>query len=474
MKINPLFTVVVFLFSIPSFAQHYQADFPPEEFKARWANVFDKIGDQAIAIVQGAPQVSGFNLPRQSNEFYYLCGIETPHAYLLLDGRIREVTLFMPPRNKRLERSEGKILSADTGPLVKKLTGVDHVVSTEAMTGKWLLDLTMEQREPIIYTPFSPPEGYAESRWELLQARASAAADYWDGGLPREARFIQLLKTRHHRAELRDLTPILDEMRSIKSEREIALIRRASQLAGLGMMTAIRSTKAGIYEYQLDASARYVFLVNGARLDAYRSITASGTQNIWNAHYFRNDKKLEDGDLILMDYAPDYRYYVSDIGRMWPVKGKFSKVQRELLQFVLDYRNAVMARIRPGVSAKQIQEETKIAMQPVFARTEFSKSIYEKAARKLVETGGGVFSHQVGMAVHDVGSYRKLLKPGHVFSVDPQMWVPEENLYYRYEDTIVITEDGFENFTDFLPAELDDLEQLILENGMVQQFPPSP
>jgi len=474
MKIKPLFTVIVLLFSIPSFAQHYQADFPPEEFKARWQIVFDKIGDQAIAIVQGAPQVGGFNLPRQSNEFYYLCGIETPHAYLLLDGRIREVTLFLPPRNERLERSEGISLSADTGPLVKKLTGVDHVVSTEGMTGKWLLDLSLEQREPIIYTPFSPPEGYAESRWELLQARASAAADYWDSGLPREARFIQLLKTRHHRAELRDLTPILDEMRSIKSEREIALIRRASQLAGLGMMTAIRSTRAGIYEYQLDASARYVFLVNGARLDAYRSITASGTRNIWNAHYFRNDKKLEDGDLVLMDYAPDYRYYVSDIGRMWPVNGKFSKVQRELLQFVLDYRNAIMARIRPGVSAKQIQEEAKIAMQPVFARTKFSKSIYEKAAQKLVETGGGVFSHQVGMAVHDVGSYRKLLTPGHVFAVDPQMWVPEENLYYRYEDTIVITEDGFENFTDFLPTELDDLEKLIFENGMVQQFPPSP
>lgn len=175
-----------------------------------------------------------------------------------------------------------------------------------------------------------------------------------------------------------------------------------------------------------------------------------------------------------MDYAPDYHLYVSDIGRMWPVNGKFSKVQRELLQFVLDYRSAVMARIRPGVSAKQIQEEAKIAMEPVFARTEFSKTIYEKAARKLVETGGGVFSHQVGMAVHDVGSYRQLLKPGHVFSVDPQMWVPEENLYYRYEDTIVITEHGFENFTDFLPTELDDLERLILEDGMVQQFSPSP
>ena len=181
---------------------------------------------------------------------------------------------------------------------------------------------------------------------------------------------------------------------NFEDEREIALIRRASQLAGLGMMAAIRSTKAGVYEYQLDAAARYVFLVNGARLDAYRSITASGTKNISNGHYFRNDKKLEDGDLVLMDYAPDYHYYVSDIGRMWPVNGKYSNVQREILQFILDYRNAVMARIRPGVSAKQIQDEAKIAMELVFARTQFSKPIYEKAARKLVETGGGTFSHR--------------------------------------------------------------------------------
>ena len=219
-------------------------------------------------------------------------------------------------------------------------------------------------------------------------------------------------------------------------------------------MEAIRSTEPGVFEYQLDAAGRYVFLLNDARLDGYRSITASGTENIWNAHYFRNSKQLEAGDLVLMDYAPDYRYYVSDIGRMWPVDGSYRPWQRELLQFVLEYRNAVLARIRPGVSAEAIRAEAKQAMEPVFARTRFSKPTFEAAARKLVETGGGVFSHTVGMAVHDVGSYRGLLKPGHVFSVDPQLWVPEENLYFRYEDTVVVTETGVENFTAFLPSEL--------------------
>jgi Xaa-Pro aminopeptidase len=176
-----------------------------------------------------------------------------------------------------------------------------------------------------------------------------------------------------------------------------------------------------------------------------------------------------------MDYAPDYRYYVSDIGRMWPVNGKFSSWQRELVGFVLAYRNQILKRIRPGVTAAQIREEAKAAMEPVFARTKFSKPIYEQAARRLVNTGGGVFSHPVGMAVHDDGGYASgPLKPGQVFSIDPQLRVPEENLYIRYEDTIVVTESGCENFTDFLPSELDDLEKLVREDGIVQKFPPSP
>ena len=253
------------------------------------------------------------------------------------------------------------------------------------------------------------------------------------------------------------------------------MVRRASQIAGLGLMEAMRSTEPGVTEYQLDAAAHYVFKVNDARLEGYRSITATGTSNINNMHYFRNTSTLSDGDLVLMDYAPDYRYYVSDIGRVWPVNGTYAPWQRELVQFVLEFHKAVLTRIRPGVTATAIHEEAKKAMEPVFARTKFSKPIYEKAARQLVEGGGGVFSHTVGMAVHDVGSYRNgPLQPGQIFSVDPQLRVPEENLYLRYEDTVVVTETGVENFTDFLPMELDDIERLVQEKGIVQNAPPIP
>jgi len=465
--LGPLVAVALGCATLAS-AQHYQADFPPEEFRARWSSVFDRIGEGAVAVAQGAPLTSGFQLPRQSNTFYYLCGVETPGAYLLLDGRTRRATLFLPARNERLERSEGKVLSAEDAELVRRLVGVDEVRPVTEMGTSW----PAEDTKVDIYAETAPAEGHAQSRYELKAADAAIAGDPWDGRLPRETVFRELLRLRNPRGTIQDLTPILDEMRIVKSPREIGLVRRASQIAGLGVLEAMRSTEPGAWEYQLDAAARYVFLQNGARLDGYRSITASGTANIWNGHYYRNDSQLRAGDLVLMDYAPDYRYYVSDIGRMWPVGGTYAPWQRELLQFVLEWRNAVLPRIRPGVTTDAILAEARAEMEPVVARTRFSKPEYEKAARKMLETGGGVFSHPVGMAVHDVGGYRQSpLKPGQVFALDPQLWVPEDTLYIRYEDTVVVTEAGVENFTAFLPAELDAIETVVRGKGVRQALP---
>jgi Xaa-Pro aminopeptidase len=455
-------------------AQHYQSDFPPDEFKARWARVFDRIGPDAVAVLQGVSLTNGYTMPRQHNTFYYLCGIETPGSYLLLDGRTRKVTLYLPPQNAQLERAEGKVLSAADAAQVITLTGVDAVLESGQMRENWPRGAAGPGRPAIIYAEFEPAEAQGQSRGELRMGNASILDDPWDGRLPRESQFVALLRARNATADVRNLSPILDDLRAIKSAREIALIRRASQLAGLGLMEAMRSTEAGVHEYELDAAARYIFQINGARLEAYRSITASGTDNINNMHYYRNTRRLEDGDLVLMDYAPDYRYYVSDIGRVWPVNGTYAPWQRELLQFTLDYHKAVLSRVKPGVTPKQILDGARAAMEPIVAKTTWSKPAYAAAAKRLIETGGGAMSHMVGMAVHDVGSYRDGLEPGHVFSVDPQLRVPEENVYLRFEDTVVVTETGYENFTHFIPMELDAMEALVKEKGLVQKVPAGP
>ena len=215
----------------PAAAQYYQTDFPPEEFKARHARVFEQIGSNAVAVVQGMPQTEGYTYPRQHNTFYYLSGIETPAAYLLLDGRTKSVTIYLPARNPKLEAAEGRVLSADDVDLVKRIAGVEDVKPVEAMVGTgWPLIATTApgatdaggrgEAEVSIYAEFSPAENQGQSRGELENAETARMNDYWDATGSRQRRFVELLRGRHPESEIRNLNPILDEMRSVKSPRK--------------------------------------------------------------------------------------------------------------------------------------------------------------------------------------------------------------------------------------------------------------
>jgi Xaa-Pro aminopeptidase len=266
--------------------------------------------------------------------------------------------------------------------------------------------------------------------------------------------------------DIKDLTPILDSLRLVKSEREIQLLRKAGKLAALAVTEAMRVTRPGVMEYHLRAVANYIFIAYGAAGESYHAIVASG-ENIWDPHYSLTDSVLKDGDLVLMDAAPDYHYYTSDIARMWPVNGKYSPWQRELYSFIVEYHKALLGTIRPGLTADEILKVAAEEMSDYVKNHEFSKEIYRRAAERALEFKGHL-SHTVGMAVHDVGDYRSTpLKPGVVFSVDPQMWIPEERLYIRVEDTIVVTGNGVEVLTGFAPLELDDVEATMRERGLL-------
>src|SRR6476659_7757596 len=136
----------------------FRTDFPPEEFAARRAKVFDSIGASAVAVLQGAPSPAGYTRFRQSNEFYYLCGIEIPHAYLLLDGATKRATLYLPHRNAGRERGDGKVVLAEDADEVKKLSGVDDVFGTDLL-GEHLARYARGGFIRTILTPFSPAEG---------------------------------------------------------------------------------------------------------------------------------------------------------------------------------------------------------------------------------------------------------------------------------------------------------------------------
>lgn len=447
----------------------FQDDFPAGEFVARRNQVFDAIGPQAIALIQGAPGVDGFKVFRQSNEFYYLSGLESPHAYLVLDGRTRRAILYLPHRNEALERSTGTVWSAEDHAEVKRLTGVDDVAPVELLS-RQTFNTMLRAPRPVLYVPFSPAEGEAQSRDEMLGHQAGVAADPWDGRPSREAHFLRLLDERYPSLERRNLTPILDGLRMIKSPREIALIRQASVLAGLGLLEAMKSTRPGVFEYQVAAAARFTFLANGSRFEGYNPIAGGGT-NAWMGHYSRNLDPLKAGDMVLMDYAPDLRYYTSDVTRMWPVSGTHTEAQRTLANFILDYRTAFFHHIRPGVTPEEVLVLARRDMEPVLARTQFAKATHRKAAEEML-TFRGHLQHPVGMTVHDPGViWGQPFREGMVFTVDPMMWIPDEKLYVRMEDTIVITRDGMENFTASLASTPQEIEAVMQQDGLLARVP---
>lgn len=463
-----------FLAMAPMLAQekhHYQTDFTIQEFNQRRTHIIETISKNAIALVQGAGGRPGFSVFRQSNTFYYLTGLETDHAYLLLNGKNNQATLYLPHRDEGREQNQGKILSAEDVDLVKALTGVDEVKGYEFLAADLLRTGLIKANAPELYTPLSLAETGNDSRDELLYGQARSAADPWDGNRTKEALFVEKITAQFPQFHIRDLSPILDEMRLIKSAAEIAVIRKATQIAGLGIIEAMRSTEPGIYEYQLDAAAKYVFHLHGARGDGYASIIGGGT-NAYMGHYFHKTDVLKDGDLVLMDYAPDYRYYTSDVTRIWPVNGKFDRAQEALYNFIVAYRDALFKYIKPGVTSNDVLNRAADDMTEYIKGKQFVKPHHLKAVQEGIKFRGH-FQHPVGMAVHDVGIVRGVpLRAGMVFTIDPMIWIPEERLYIRIEDVALVTERGVENLSAFVPSSIEAIEKTIKEKGLTEFQPP--
>ncbi len=433
------------------------------EYKERRQRLLDRIGAGSVALVPGGPKGRTHDKFRQTNDFYYLCGVEVPHAYLLLDGRSGKTTLFLPYQSQERAAREGELPSASRPTQAAEESGVD------AVEGPEMLAVALE-KTTVIYTPMRQGEGPAMS-WDTLQrSQQDRFADPWDGLPDRTRHFVALLRLRRPSAEIRDLAPVLDEMRLVKSTSEVALLREAGRICAVAVTEAMKSTRPGVMEYELDAVLRYTYLVSGSRDVSYRAIIAGG-QNAWYGHYEANDDLLRDGDLVLVDCAPDYHYYTSDIGRMFPVGGAYSDSQRQLYGFMVQYHKQFLSLLGPGENDERIRVEAAKRMEKVVESTKWEKPIYEAAARRALEFPYHL-SHPVGLAVHDVGHYRgKTLEPGVVLSVDPQLIIPEERGYVRVEDTVVITENGIENFTAAAPLELDEVEATIKLPGILQTFP---
>lgn len=207
-----------------------------------------------------------------------------------------------------------------------------------------------------------------------------------------------------------------------------------------------------------------MFKRNNAQFFAYFGLVAAG-QNSFYPHYHAAQSELKSGDMVLFDYAPDYMYYSSDVTREFPANGKFSADQRELYGIYLKLYQALMTSIRPNVTARAVMQDAVKKMDAIMASYPFTNPKYRAAASRFVEnyrnSVGRSLGHNVGMEVHDVSAPLETLKPGLVFTIEPALTVPEDRIYIRLEDVLVITEKGYENLSSFAPVEIADIERVM-------------
>jgi Xaa-Pro aminopeptidase len=456
---------------------------PKEEFAERRTRLMEKIGD-GVAIIQGTTETGNSRKFRQNNQFYYLTGVEVPRAILIVDGRSKRSELFLPPRNERRERSEGPILTP--GAEAVRITGVDAVEPRDQFADA-LKRIAGTARKA--YLPFRPEVLGGASVEDPLAKWQASAADPWDGGRPRETLFIDKVKAAAPSLEILDLDPLLDALRFYKSPREIALIRESTRIAGLAIMEAMRSARPGMFEYEIEAIGDYIFKAHNAQGNAYFALVAAG-KNASYPHYHAAQTQIQDGDLVLFDYAPDYKYYASDVTRQFPINGKFSPEQRELYGIYVKLYLSLMTSIRPNVPVPELLKEAVGKMEAAMASHTFTNPKFRAAADRFVENyrrriaptapagnapqqarRAGSLGHTVGMEVHDVNTpHGDVLVPGMVFTIEPALTIPEDRVYIRLEDVILITETGYENLSEFVPLQIDEIEKLMAEPGMFEKY----
>lgn len=440
--------------------------FPPAEFAARRAKVFAAIGD-GVAVVLGATEPPGEMPFRQNNQFFYLVGVVEPRAAVIIDGRTKRTTLFLQPRNERRETSQyGPSLVP--GPDAASATGIDVVRPYDDFTPA-LTALVAEGRA--VFTPHRAEVLGSQSSGDPTRLWARNAQDPWDGRTSREQQFVARLGAAAPGVDIKDLDPVLDALRAVKSAREIEVLREATRIAGLGIMEAMRDARPGMFEYELQAASEFVFKKHGALGASYFALVATGT-NTYYSHYHRSTTRLADGDLVQYDYAPDFRNYQSDVTRIFPANGRFSPRQREMYTAYLRLYQSLLTSIRVHATPADVVRDAVVKMDAFMATFPFTDPKIREAAARLVEGFRGrenprSLGHNVGLEVHDVGGLQAAtFEPGRVFTIEPQFRIEDERIGLRLEDMILITETGVENLSAFVPIEIADIEKLMVEPGL--------
>jgi Xaa-Pro aminopeptidase len=415
------------------------------ENRKRLAN---SLKPKSVAIIHSndeLPRNGDANFPfRQNSDLFYLSGIDQEQSILVIcpdnpREHLREV-LFLRETNEHIAVWEGHKYTKEEA---QKASGIRSVY--------WLSDYPKIMNELIIRN---------ETIYLNLNEniRASVEINY------RDLRSVQEIKEKYPLHKVERLGPIFDELRSIKHSIEIELMQQACDITEKTFRRVLGFVKPGVMEYEIEAEIIHEFLRNRATGHAYSPIIASG-KNSCVLHYNDNNQKCKKGDIILLDFGAEYANYAADLSRTIPVSGKYSKRQKEVYNAVLRVMKFAKSMLVPGTVYNEYEKEVGRFMESeliglkLIDKKDIKKQNPAWPAYKKYFMHGT--SHFLGLDVHDVGNRDFPMKAGMVFTCEPGIYIPEEEIGIRIENDILLTRKGNIDLMEKIPVEADQIEELM-------------
>lgn len=461
-----------------------------DDLTARRARAMDKLGPDTIAIFWSAPErvySNDVNYEyRQDSNLLYLTGIDQQDTILVLmpGNAARREVLFVREADARREHWNGHSL---TPAEASAASGIQTV-------------LTANQFEPFVAgilggQPGSALGGPDEAKTfvaALAQGKANLALLLEPQRTltdpPGPARqFAARMRERFFGFQVKDATPVLGELRQIKTAYEQQVLRKSAQISSDAHKAGMRAAAPGKFEYEVEAAIEEVYLRNGAMSWGYPSIVGSGP-NATILHYEKSARQMQNGDLLLVDAAGNYQGLTADITRTYPINGRYSAAQRDIYEIVFAAQEAGIKAARAGNRAQDIQNACDEVLRAGLVRlglvTEATGTQF-----KIWATHG--VSHWIGLDVHDVGVRGKPLAAGMAFTIEPGIYIREaalndlpktaanaafvekvraavqkyKDIGVRVEDSFLLTETGIENLSGSVPRTIDDVERFLAAKG---------
>jgi len=433
-------------------AQERRAREPNDVYAARRARLAAQI-DAPVVLwgFSGREESSQSYVFAQEDNFYYLTGHNEEGAGLILlpaakagegsrewEGP-REM-LFLPAKDPQKERWNGVRMSPSDPEILAKtgFAALDAFGNMRSMVEK------LAKRYAIFYTilPYEKENG--------RYPHEKAVADWLQLAAPQ--------------AKTKDIRAQIEALRMIKSPGEIAFLRKAIELSLDAQLEAMKMMRPGVYEYQVAARMVEVHATGGSEAEGYAPIVGAGP-NSTALHYDKLARKIEEGDIVVMDVGAQFSGYSADITRTIPANGKFTARQREIYDVVLGAQNAALAALKPGMTLCKSGDKSVYKVSYDYINSH-GKDLHGKKLGQYYIHGLG---HDIGLDVHDPGEYCKPLEPGMVVTMEPGVYIPEENLGVRIEDDVLITDSGYELLSERLPRDPAEIEKVMAERRKTEK-----